>query len=407
MLYFRLGFRNLWRNPVRSLISIAGIAGSVFLCCYLANIKIANHQKMIQNGVEGGPGHLALYHPDWLTEREVDNLIPVAEAIRITDSLKHLSKRTAFRLYIPALAQSPRNSEGVMVMGMELEKEILKHPLLKKKVLIKGTWHSLSGKQDALIGEALAKKLGLDIGKKFVLMVQDKHNEINSQLFRIRGIFQTGLKDMDNNTVILPLNNAQSLLRSENEIHEASILLNHINDLPEGLKTARSLKDVSSVHPWNEAIPQLLAIISLDRINGMVMAMVLFLIVGIGTVNALCMSVMERTREFGVMRAIGTRQEKISLMILMEGIVLSLIGIASGLFACILLSLYTQKYGIDLSSQIKNIEAGNILLEPIIYSGWNFKAMGWISLTMLGLGVFGSLYPVFLATRISPSEAMR
>jgi ABC-type lipoprotein release transport system permease subunit len=407
MLYFRLGFRNLWRNPLRSLISMAGIAGSVFLCCYLANIKIASYQSMIDMGVEGGPGHLVLYHPKWLIDREVHDLIPIDEALKVTEALKPFSKRSSHRLYIPALAQSPRNSEGVMVIGMELQKEILNHPLLQQKVLIAGTWDFLEGKQDALIGSGLAKKMGLGLGKKFVLMVQDKQNEIHSQLFRIQGIIETGLKDMDRNTVILPLKNAQSLLKIKDQIHETAILLNSIDDLQEAIKIAQSHTHHSLVYPWDEAIPQLVTMINLDKINGIVLAVFLFLIVGIGTVNSLCMSVMERTREFGVMRAIGTRQEKISLMVVMEGLVLSLLGIVIGLIFCTLLSLYTQKYGIDLSSQLKNIEIGNILLKPIIYTGWNFKAMGLISFSMLILGLFGSLYPAILANRVSPSEAMR
>ena len=130
----KLGWRNLKRNFWRSLVSVMGIAGSVFICVFLDNLQTGSYRQFIRNGVRSASGHITLTHEKYLTQKETEHRIKLSDWEKRLYSLNNV-ERVSPRLTIPALARSSRNSEGVALLGLRLSVDIDQNPLLKVREL--------------------------------------------------------------------------------------------------------------------------------------------------------------------------------------------------------------------------------------------------------------------------------
>lgn len=407
----KLGWRNLRRNFWRTFVSVMGITGSVFICVFLDGIQTGSYQQFIRNGVRSASGHITLMHKDYLSQREVEfrfSLSNLEENISVMNSVERVSPR----LTIPALARSSRNSEGVGLLGLRLETDVDENPLLKSEFLMAGSWPRKGKLKDAVIGIDLAKYLGLKLGYKFVVMAQDQNGEIASKLFKVRGILQTGMRMIDRSTIITQLKSAQKLIGVSDEVHEIAVLLKDDELISSTLDAINQL--ISPVQSsglravnWRESIPQLVSLIRLDRYNGILMASFLMVIVGIGLINSLVMSVLERRREIGLLRAIGLQDVQIQKMIFVEGFFMSLIGNLLGLTLASIAILYTSTYGIDFSEMIKEASVAGITIDSTVYTAWNLRGTFIICSVMTFITLIASWYPARMAAQIMPAQSMR
>tara|TARA_B100000674_G_scaffold479090_1_gene477046 strand:+ start:796 stop:2028 length:1233 start_codon:yes stop_codon:yes gene_type:complete len=406
----KLGWRNLKRNFWRSLVSVLGIAGSVFICVFLDNLQTGSYRQFIRNGVRSASGHITLLHEKYLTQKETEHRIKLSDWEQKLKSIETV-ERVSPRLTIPALARSSRNSEGVALIGLRLSADIDHNPLLKSDFLKKGQWPRPGKRKDAVIGIDLANYLGLKIGRKFVVMAQGSDGDVTSKLFKVRGILRTGMRLIDRNTVITQLESAQDLLKAPNEVHEIAVLLKGNQYLPKELQ--RLQKWVASDYhtglravSWRESIPQLVSLIQLDRYNGILMATFLLIIVGIGLINSLVMSVMERKREIGLLQALGLHSAAVQKMIFAEGFFMAIIGNLIGLAFAFGLSLYTSTYGIDFSEMIKEASVAGVTIDTVVYTAWNPKGTITICIVMTITTLLASWYPARMASKVQPAKAM-
>lgn len=414
MLWLKLAWRNIKRNSMRSLICILAIGGGIFVCAFIANLNFGSYQQFIRNAVLSGSGHLALYHHQYPDTREQEyhfSRSSVQKSLQSSPFFQSALANSCARFSLAGLAKSARNSEGIILSGVELAHERKTNLLFADNFLQAGTWFSADQAHDAVIGNRLAEKLGLKPGSKFVVMVQDQNGEVASGLFYVRGILHTGVSEIDGNMVISDLKNVQNMFGASDQVHEITLLLQDSLLIDEAVEKASQLtQEISAdlaVLPWSEAMPQVVSLMRFNRINAAVAASFLFLIVGLGVVNIFSLSVMDRVREFGVLRAMGLQARLISWQVVLEALLLSFLGITSGLIAALTLSLYTHHYGIDFSNLVKEVDAGGILIDLIIYTGWAWHDILILCTVMLFLCFSAALYPAFLANKIRVAEAVR
>jgi ABC-type antimicrobial peptide transport system permease subunit len=162
-------------------------------------------------------------------------------------------------------------------------------------------------------------------------------------------------------------------------------------------------------YEWSDAMPALAGAIRVDHAGLQITVIFLYLIVGIGTINTLLMSVMERSREFGVIRALGLGRRGILKIVFAEAVVLAFIGVTIGVLLSVLLGIYTSTHGIDYGAFWGGEELGfaGTLFDPIIYSAWDWPSTAVLGFAMIFLALIASLYPAYHVLRIRPSEAMR
>ncbi len=406
-----LAWRNVWRNRRRTLITIVAMSFSLMLVQAFHNLSFGVYAQMVDSGVRSGSGHIAIYRGDYVNSRD-DRLFWNLKKMGVLEQrIAQLNgiKAVLPRLYLPGLAQSSRESRGIMLTGIDPVAENAINPLLKNinaPALIK----TLDGR-DALVGSRLLTELKLKIGNKFVVTTQGPEGQLVSELLRIRGVVKSGIREVDNSLVMVGRQRAAAMTGQPEAIHELAIILDNpdlekklIPLISELLPAGSDLKAVS----WEQSMANLANAIKLDYASQKFIFLIIVLIVTIGVVNTLLMSVMERIREFGVILAIGATPGRLRATVMTEAFLLGSVSMLFGNILGALATWYLVEIGIDLRDFIpETMEFGGVVFNPVMRAAWDTAYMLQISLYVLLLSVVASLYPAAKAARIAPAVAMR
>ena len=409
MLWIKLGWRNLWRNRRRSLIELTSIAGSICIAVFARNLTAGMLEQVVDDGVRMGSGHIGLYRSRYLELRKTEQTL---ESEELVSALERESVVAAVypRLHVPALIRSSRDSRSTMILGLDFHREKDSNPILDAKRISAGVLPTDDDERGALMGEILADELGLGVGKKFVVMVQDLDGEIVSRLFKISGLIRTNARMIDAGTIIVPRKVLGDVIGQTDGAHEIAVMLRSHKQIKETLprlrEIARSQSDVDA-YPWEDAMPEMLNFMKMKYSGLNVIVLFLYVIVGIGTINTLLMSVMERVREFGVIRAIGLSKRHMKKIVFSEAVVLAVTGVTAGIIIACIGGLYTSTFGIDYSTVIQDQGIGGSLIDPVIYSGWEPVYMGVFGVAMIAITLVASLYPAYYVLKINPAAEMR
>jgi ABC-type lipoprotein release transport system permease subunit len=308
------------------------------------------------------------------------------------------------RVRVNAIANNARHSSGLTLVGI--------NPQAEAKVsfiataISEGRYLSSKDFNGILVGKALIEKFETKIGRKLVLMSQDKNQEIASRAFRIVGVFRAEMESTEKHYVFIHQSASQKMLKLGNGISEISILLTDgFNNLTvyEDLKSALP-PETFEVHSWRELLPFQTAYLRI--LDGFMWFwfLVVFVAMGFGIVNTTLMAVFERMREFGLMKALGMKPWWILREVLVESCLLLLCGIIVGNFLGFLSVYALSGNGIDLSALAAGAEYAG--MTRIIYPAVAIKDVVVANSTVLLLGLIVSLYPAIKASRFTPVEAL-
>jgi ABC-type lipoprotein release transport system permease subunit len=404
----RLAWKNLWRNRRRTLITLAALAFSLMLVQAFHNLAFGVYARMVDSGVRAGSGHIAVYRGDYVESRDEKLAYAPGELAEGIARLPGVG-RVLPRVYLPGLAQSSRESRGILLTGVDPSAERAVNPFLKD--LPPGQMVRSSGGRDAVIGGRLLRELKIRQGGKFVVTVQNRDGDLVSELLRVRGVVETGIKGIDGSLIMVGRERAAAMGAIPGEIHELAVVLDPQADERAVLHVvAGMLADRPDVRPvpWEKAMPNLANAIKLDYASQKFIFAIILLIVTIGVVNTLLMSVMERTREFGVILALGADPARLRRMVLAEAAVLGLVALVLGSLLGSLATWYLVEVGIDLRAFVpEGLEFGGVVFDPILRAVWDLSWMTRIALFVVALCLLASLYPAIRAGRIQPAEAMR
>lgn len=408
-LLFTLAARGLRRNRRRSLITIAGIAFGLGLMSLSNNIGYGSHQDMVKSAVGLMAGHIVVQHADYQDEPRAERV--VANSGQIASSLAAAMPEATVlrRINLEGLLLSPLSSTAVGLRAVQPEAEAMVIDLDDR--IVEGEWLKAEDADAIILGQLLAERLSVGLGDKVVFMSQVGDRDVDSRLFRVRGMFRTGSPEIDGMVAIVNLEPAQELLP---ETDPATLVAVH---LPDDRQTADQTVLARQLVPdpglavlaWQEAIPDIVAFVELDAAYSDAMWLVLGVIVALGVVNTVLMSVMERVREFGVMMAIGMKPRQLAAMVLMEGMVLGLIGAAIGLALGTLATWPLMHYGLDLSEMYggESIEAGGVPLSLVLYPEIDTARLVVYPFIGVLFAVLASLYPAWKVTGLQPVQAIR
>ncbi len=411
MLWLRLGWRNLWRNRTRTVLQSLAIAGGLFLAIFFKNLATGSYEKVIDDGVRTGSGHVGLYRDGYLADRKTEQSFALGHLA--TEVARLPGVRSVFsRIYIPGLVQSGHDSRGVLVLGIDAQLEKGINPILHDRHLRAGTLPVAGNVERAVIGEGLAARLQVKLGNKIVISFQDARGKIANVLYRICGLMHTGMAQFDNESVLVDRRRLADEFGAPDHVHEVAVMLadrHRADAFVTALPGVASLPSQVHACTWERAMPQMFQMIELDRVGYLIFVGFLYLLIAIGTVNTLLMNVTERTREFGLLRAMGCNSANLRRMIVAEALVLGLLGAGVGTAAGSVLTWYYSLSGLDLRPLMgnKDLEVAGIVFDPVVFTMWNVPAMVGAVAAMVILVLIASLYPARKALKIRPAEAMR
>jgi ABC-type lipoprotein release transport system permease subunit len=372
---------------------------------------------MADIGVRMGLGHVVVYPAGYREDPSLDRLIEDPAAVeaavaKLGPAVAHVAKR----LRTDGLVQAGATSIGVTISGGDPAIEPLVSHISSPKVLVQGGTlascanHGAGELPPALIGQELAKSLGVHVGDRIALNVKPrKSTEMRLGAFQVCGEFATGIRDVDTFWVEIPLDEAQHLTDAGQGVTMVALLLANADEA--GAIATRLANDLHradlEVLPWQQAAPDLYAAIAVDEGGMYVFMIIIFVVVAVGILNALLMSVLERTREFGVLLALGAEPRKIIALVLYEAIALGLLAVGIGLALGLAGNHYLATHGLDYKKLFgDSLQAGGILLPDKFYSALATGKVIWSSGIVFVLVVLGAAYPAIHASRFQPTKAM-
>ncbi|MEN0068077.1 MAG: FtsX-like permease family protein [Myxococcota bacterium] len=405
-----LAFRNLGRNLRRTLITLAAITFGLAMIHLTITLQSGQYDDMIRQGVSTLAGHVVIQHEGYQEERDSELLVGRADGIADQLAQAFPDATIAPRIQLGGLVTSPTNSVAAAFSGVDPLAEAAVQTLDDR--IVEGTWLD-EDDRGILIGAKMAQSLDVGIGDKVVFMGQfGTSDEMASRLFRIKGIFRTGAAEMDGLVTMGHLSAGRELLGAEDVAHQVTV---HLADPTQAFEAtdqtaaALSARSDLAVLSWREALPEIYGLIQVDRQSGDVMLTILGLIVTLGVLNTVLMSALERTREFGVMMAVGMKPGRLSNLILAEGFILGVLGSLLGFLAGLAVSWPLVAYGIDYSSMLGQdaIDTGGVVLSAVLQGKYAFGRMAVYTVGAIVLTTLAAAYPAWHVAGLKPVAAMR
>jgi len=397
-----IAWRNLWRNPRRTGLSIGAIGFAVALLLFAMAQQAGNYTIMIDNATGLLDGHLQIQRRGFRDDPRIGNTIEGAagrvEALRSVVGVAAVTPRiSAF-----VLASSHDRSVGTQLLGVAPRGEQTLSSL--PDMIEEGRY--LNGGAEAFAGALLARNLGVTIGDEIVILGTAPSGGIAALVVTLVGTFSSGIADIDRGLLEVPLDTVSEAF----ELHDAAhTIVARATSVSRASAVAATLsKEVAHdevVLEWNELIPGLEQAIELDRIFGQILFALVAAIVTISVFNGFVMTIFERTREFGTLLAIGMRASTVIGSLQMEACCLSAIGCAAGLVIGIPLVLWLERVGIPLGDAGEMMRAFHMAdrMYPTLNADVVVKPMA----LMILCTQLACLLPALRVRRIQPVEALR
>ncbi|MBV6391702.1 MAG: Lipoprotein-releasing system transmembrane protein LolE [Anaerolineales bacterium] len=402
MNYFKMAYRNLGRHRRRSFLSGLALALGTTLLMFIAAFFTGEMRSSMETTLRLNTGHIQVqdadYDPDKLSvawEYLIEN--PDQSAAQI-GSLDPVLESTP-RLTASGIVSVRDESAGVQIMGIVPESEA-NDPY--RDGIVAGEFITADDREGILIGLPLAESLNLKAGDSIHLLINTSDGDVDEQQFIVRGIFTTGTSAWDKGIVFLPLAKAQTFARAENHASMIFVLLKD-RELADEVAAAIQGEGIK-VKTWTE-MNELLVMV--EDFSNAYLAVINLIVLGVTAtviVNTLLMSVFERTREIGVLSAIGMKGRQVIALFLAEAFLLAVSGVGVGSLAGWALSAYFAKVGVYFG----DMGIGNdMLLEDRIYTSLTLDSAISLIVTAFLITIFASLYPARMASRMEPVEALR
>jgi len=401
-MYFLLAWKNIWRNRKRTWITASSIGFAVFFACLVQSMQLGSYERMIDNSVRFFTGHLAIHQKEYWDDKILDNSFS-AEQIPQLELSQELIEVSIPRINSFALASSGEKTKGVMINGIDPVKEADMNSLHEK--IIDGNYLS---KGKAIIAEGLAEQLKIRAGDTLILISQGYHGVNSAAKYPISGIVKFPVPELNKTAVYLELTDAQEfygaydLLTSYNILLENSSYTETIKSEVESLLAETDLEVMS----WREMMPEIIQGIEMDYYGGLIMIYILYLIIGFGIFGTFLMMTKERSYEFAILSSIGMKKAKIQIMVTVEILMLSLLGVFLGLLTSFPFLLYFSFNPIEITGDSARAfeDFGYEAIVPFSMEPEVFYHQG---IVVLIIALFLGIYPLFFIKNLKITKAIK
>jgi putative ABC transport system permease protein len=398
-----VALRNLLGYLPRTMLTVGAIAVGLASLIFLWSFNDGLHRNMLGNFQQAIIGSLQIHHEGFFKQPELSGYIRNPQ--RVVDALQQ-SEITNYsrRLESFGLAASDETTEGIMLIGLDplTESRVTQ---LEKRIGI-GRFLQPGDSYSLILGATTANNLKVKLGDSVIIVGYDRYGVMVAESFTLIGIITSGEMGLDRGMALTSLQTLQEMVDMPDQVTTFAVQLpeNRIEALTKELKV-RLQGESLEIMPWYTMFPVMKEWVTLH--NGFLylfIGVVLFIVLA-GELNTLLLSMLERTREFGILMAIGTTRQEVAVLLIVEALMIGLLGTLAGLLLGFTIVLITGATGIDLSILLG--ATSRFYVDPLIYPQLNLEHFGFTVVAILIASVAAGFYPAWRASLLQPAEAIR
>ena len=405
-LNLRMAWRNLWRHKRRTWLTATAMIFSNVLLVFMISLQFGSYDMMINNTLQSFSGHFQIqkdgYNDNPKLRLSIESIQPLATELRRTMP----EARVAARAAAFALASSEQRSFGVQVIGVQpdFEPGVSTIPGLVKQ----GSFLQDPNAAEIVIGAVMARNLKVGIGDEITLLGSGRDGSFAAGVLTVTGIYASGIQEMDRSFAEIPLGYFQEMFAMGDHGNSIAVAVESLDHVaPELINTKRVVSghDGLLVIDWTALHPGLKQAIQADLSSAWFMYGVLIILVAFSVLNTQLMSVLERTREFGVITALGIKPRQLASLVMLETTLMALIGLSIGVFLGWLVALYFNVVGFSYPGMEE--VAARFNLPGKMYPSVTVFSMMLGPFVVFLFCLLASIYPATRLYRLQPVDAMR
>lgn len=403
-MFIRLAWRNIFRNKRRTLIAGTAIGLGLASLIFVDAITQGMKANMVHSATASFLGEGQIHRKGYRETQEVDLTVAHLDEVTAMLNQESIVAHYALRVMSFAMITSPANVEAINLVGVQPENERYLSQI--DNAMIGGSFFKGANQRDIVIGSKLAENLEGGLGDRVVVTVsQAGTGELSQELFRISGIYELGISELDQGMALIRLPEAQAMLNLDGQVNEIALQFANSqygrdSHLPFWKKFSQFGNEAVG---WPVILPQLEAAFELSDFSIFITGLILFGVVALGIVNTLFMSIHERMFEFGVLRAVGTSPFNVGQLIVFEAGALAVLSIILGSILGYLVTFIVGKVGIDYSG----IEFAGVTFRELLYPIMQIRQFIYYPFLLFVCTMLVGIYPALYAAKMSPAEAMR
>jgi len=403
MMILKLAWKNIWRNKRRTFITLSAIAFAVLFAVMMRSMQEGLEEQMVKTSVENSLGYIQVHTKGYWDDRLLENGMTVSDLP--IQSIKDLDNVTIVdsKLETGMITNFGTQSRGTYVLSYDIEKNL---PKQVSKKLVDGKLPQ-NGKKEVILGIDLADYLDAKIGDTLVFLGSGYQGATAVGLYVISGLLDFHIPELNRSTTYMSLSSLQELLGAEDLVTSLMIELEKPSKLNE---TATNIKSVVGsdyeVMTWEELTPDLKQLIQASSAKGYIMNFILYMIISFVMFGTVLMATQERKYEMGVLQAIGMKKRSSMLLVCIENIIISIMGVILGVVAASPIAYYFYNHPLELQGDSAKamLEMG---VDPIIPFSINPMIAVNHGLIVLVISLVLVIYPLLVIKNLNPVSAMK
>ena len=405
-----LAWRNLWRQKRRTILTLISIAFGGFMAVMMTATQDRSFADFIDTAARLGSGHVTLQNPEYQDKPTLTRSLTGADEERATALAEEHVVKAVDRVSGQTMLSTATDSFGALFIAYDpaLEDE---QSFEFDQGIVEGKAFETASDDGVILGQILARNLGAELGDKVVFTMTDRTGEIVVGMERVRGIVSSGAPSLDAGLVLLPINTVRKVVGySPTETTQVAVFLD------DGRRSQAVASDLRgelgsgvAVLTWDEIQPEIKAFVAMKVGGGRIFELIIGILVAAGIFNTLFMSVMERSREFGIMMAIGFSPRQLFALVMAESALLAVMGLLAGIAVTAWPYWYLSTNGIDMSqvyAETGAVEIGGVGFDTTLNIGIFPENAVFIAVSIVLATILAGIWPAWRAGRVNPVESI-
>jgi putative ABC transport system permease protein len=404
-LYLRLAWRNIWRHRRRTIIIVLAMSLTLALMMFYDGLMNGFTDVIYGNAVKVLGGNIQVHAQGYRAQANSTPLLPLADpqaVIKVAQSNPLVLAATQ-RINTGGLVTNREGAFAVGITGVEPEREQTVN-IIGQYVKAGRNLTSSDG-DNILIGKGLADEMNVQAGDRITLVGRSQHQQMRQRTMTVIGIFDLGMPDIEKQTVYISLSEAQSLYDLGGQSTAVAVFLTRLGQEAAVINSMKPGLPGYEIESFQANYPDLASAINTKGGVMNIFSVVIIVIAGVGILNLLLMAVYERTREIGMLGAMGFKPRQISILFILEGTMIGLVGVAVGIVFGLAINGALMKVGLDFSSY-STITSYMALVKDRVYPTWGVEKLLMRASMVAIISALAAVIPAIEAGRREPAEAL-